>query len=561
MAMEEEARYWLGFLSSALLDQSEENKKVEVVLVGNMVDNPRCNENNDETECQPGYKLWRVQETMMNQFGHQFNIEHALELDCSKESSSAMMKLRDTLKRCQQKCFEIAEMVPRICETVRSDVLEPMRDSRSSAIVTYTEFAEDIERSLDKHLLKESMKLLVCYLDWTGEIVELDTRICLSCGWLCSNIIGPFLSPEWFPNPVKRSTDGKTTEKIIDSALKAFAWEQKKQRKAVIHVSCREAVDMLLYLDLCLAVHGEERVYQIPALIQVAEPKRGWQRRPEMVVYRGRRYKCSRSTSIIPPGLFAALQCQCSKARGSCYDQYELWKGGIFLVKVVGSDAIECLVALRKQYSAIDIVVRCELQSTHLAKTFLNEVQRMTEEVRDKRSSTLAMDWWYLDSKEVAASSVTVSGVPEMMYAREKVEKESPESVVYASEPKSSYLGYAKVKDLIFVEAREPLSDRHPQNVPEEPEAEFPSDSSKVTKKLALSIAGSRWRDIAIELLSDDEVDEIAQRQYSYKVSMNKVITSWTLKSKNSTVGALLAACQEGGVSRTAIEDKYFSRK
>eukprot|EP00118_Oscarella_pearsei_P019720 m.211141 g.211141 ORF g.211141 m.211141 type:complete len:319 (+) comp39751_c0_seq14:2-958(+) len=107
-------------------------------------------------------------------------------------------------------------------------------------------------------------------------------------------------------------------------------------------------------------------------------------------------------------------------------------------------------------------------------------------------------------------------------------------------------------------------NDGQSENVPEGPEAELPSDSSKVTKKLALSIAsvaGSRWRDIAIELLSDDEVDEIAQRQYSYKVSMNKVITSWTLKSKNSTVGALLAACQEGGVSRTAIEDKYFSRK
>eukprot|EP00118_Oscarella_pearsei_P018653 m.192009 g.192009 ORF g.192009 m.192009 type:complete len:869 (+) comp39461_c0_seq6:79-2685(+) len=99
------------------------------------------------------------------------------------------------------------------------------------------------------------------------------------------------------------------------------------------------------------------------------------------------------------------------------------------------------------------------------------------------------------------------------------------------------------------------------QEGPEELDADFPSESSKVTRKLVLSVAslaGRRWEDIAIELLPVNEVDEIEGK--SNKIRMIKAINAWINRSEKPTVGALLVACKRGGLSKNNVEEEYSSR-
>ena len=351
---------------------------------------------------------------------------------------------------------------------------------------------------------------------------------------------------------VQRNSDGKTTKNDIASALRSFAYELKKKKSQAhsIDITADDAIEVLLFLELCFSVYGETDVYQIPALSEKLAPIRGWQSKPEMSVYRGSRFRCSDPTDIIPPGVFAVLQCRCSAAEDTCYDRYEIWKGGIYLVKARNSHVAECLVCLRKGDSALDVIVRCDDQSVRLGGELLSDVQQMMVEVRDKRCPGLPMDWFLLDGNEIGKKCLLTES-PESIYTTKSVEGKKPDDVVCALAPSTDY---SKVGQLTFhCEPSKPSEAM--------PLAAFPSDGCEVTDgviRAAAAAGSSRWEDIAIELV---DVEDFSQLQGSNKVKLIRAISIWKLKlEKVPQVRHLLSIFKCGGVSRRAIVSNFQER-
>ncbi|XP_065839693.1 death-associated protein kinase 1-like isoform X2 [Oscarella lobularis] len=545
--MEQEARFWLAFLKVVCRRVGGEVMKPEVIIIGNK----RVEQKTDDWT--PSFQLKRIHNTMRIEFEATFNLDHCLEIDCNEEWSFSVNKLRQILKDLKRKCIERAREVPRVCELVREAVVEQMRSkSPDYRLVSSSAFREKISSAIEVEVSRESFNLIVQYLDSIGEIIDLKYRICISSGWLCSNIIGPLLAPSWFPVSVQRNSDGKTTKNDIASALRSFAYEQKKKKSQAqsIDITADDAIEVLLFLELCFLVYGETDVYQIPALSEKLAPIRGWQSKPEMSVYRGSRFRCSDPTDIIPPGVFAVLQCRCSAAEDTCYDRYEIWKGGIYLVKARNSHVVECLVCLRKGDSAIDVIVRCDDQSVRLGGELLSDVQQMMVEVRDKRCPGLPMDWFFLDSNEIGKKCLLTES-PESVYTSKSVEGKKLDDVVYALAPSTDY---SKVSQLTF--HCEPLA-------PSEalPPVAFPSDGCEVTDgviRAAAAAGSSRWEDIAIELV---DVEDFSQLQGSNKVKLIRAISIWKLKlEKVPQVRHLLSIFKCGGVSRRAIVSNFQER-
>ena len=163
-----------------------------------------------------------------------------------------------------------------------------------------------------------------------------------------------------------------------------------------------EAIQVLLYLELCIAVQGKPGVYQIPALLNDSIPDGTWVEDAEFDVYRGQRYECVKPVDIISPSSFVILQSRCYHMDDV---SYEAWKNGFKLVKIAGNKMIHCLITMgrKKGHHCIDVVLRwsrkddCEV----VAKEFVDELKPQIAKVCDERSPGVILNWFYMDSSHL----------------------------------------------------------------------------------------------------------------------------------------------------------------
>ena len=87
-----------------------------------------------------------------------------------------------------------------------------------------------------------------------------------------------------------------------------------------------------------------------------------------------------------------------------------------------------------------------------------------------------------------------------------------------------------------------------------------PADSDMITPLIIEKVAkhvGKHWHQIGIYLgVSDDVLTECDQPLYTLKQKLHKVLSAWTDKKKQATVGQLLSACDKadvGGAVRKSL--------
>ena len=82
-------------------------------------------------------------------------------------------------------------------------------------------------------------------------------------------MIGPLLAPRYFPISMKAAKPGHVTREDIKFALRAFENDLKyKRTPSPFSVTADEAIEVLLFLELCIKVKDAPGVYQFPALLE-----------------------------------------------------------------------------------------------------------------------------------------------------------------------------------------------------------------------------------------------------------------------------------------------------
>ena len=221
--------------------------------------------------------------------------------------------------------------------------------------------------------------------------------------WLCHNVIGPLLAPPHFVVAIPAKKSAMASREDMKWALRAFENHLKqKGHPSPFVATVDEAIEVLLYLELCFLIEGKPGVYQIPALLQHLIRHDAWVEDATFDVYRGQRYECARCVDIISPASFALFQSRCSLMNGT---SHEAWKDGVKLVRVIDDKEVECLIesAIKKERCCIDIILRWSSKraSHKVAKEFLAELKAMIAKACDERSPGVILDWFYLDSSHL----------------------------------------------------------------------------------------------------------------------------------------------------------------
>ena len=195
--------------------------------------------------------------------------------------------------------------------------------------------------------------------------------------------------------------------KDIARALRAFEnlFELKKGHPSPYVATVDEAIEVLLYLELCIWIEGKEGkpgVYQIPALLNDSIPDGTWVEDSTLDVYRGQRYECDKPVDIISPSSFVILQSRCYHMLNV---SYEAWKNGFKLIKIAGSKVIQCLMTMgrKRGHHCIDVVLRwsSEADCEAVAKKFLDELKKMIFDACYERSPGDFLNWFYIDSSHL----------------------------------------------------------------------------------------------------------------------------------------------------------------
>ena len=187
------------------------------------------------------------------------------------------------------------------------------------------------------------------------------------------------------------------------SALRAFENHLKqKGHPSPFVATVDEAIEVLLYLELCIPVEGKPGMYQIPALLGDAIPCHAWAEDSTFDVYRGQRYECDKSVDIISPSSFVILQSRCYHMPNV---RLNAWKNGIKLIKIVDDKEVECLIRMGAKMShyCIDVILRwsSEDESEAVAKKFLDELKSMIARACEERSPGVILNWFYIDSSDL----------------------------------------------------------------------------------------------------------------------------------------------------------------
>ena len=246
---------------------------------------------------------------------------------------------------------------------------------------------------------------------------------------------------------------GEVSLKDIKSALKAFNDDLKKRRTPSSYtVTAKEAIQVLLHLDLCTEV--KKGVFQISALLRHSIRHDAWVEDAMFDVYRGQRYECSLPVDIISPSSFVVFQSCCSRMAKPT--SREAWKDGVKLVRIVDDKVVESRIELgiKKGHCCIDIVLRWSSKRAcdKVAKELLAEIKSMIKRVCDERSPGVILNWFYLDSKHLKQLDEDPA-IYSMSDVEMKVEKMAFDHVVFSVRPEKGH--YSSVRDLYIMAEKE----------------------------------------------------------------------------------------------------------
>ncbi|XP_065839216.1 death-associated protein kinase 1-like isoform X2 [Oscarella lobularis] len=541
----EEGQFWCAFTKASMRTRlSDEKSLIHLVVIFNLIGFNK----------EPGFKvcvkLEQVAKLLQEKFQKTFDISHVIEMDCSKSQSDCMKDCREKMKRIREEVLKTADGVPKLCHAIEEYLSLPdvKRKSPLAYFLTRDEFEKWVAKEVGITLNKDEKKVAVEYLESSGIIINLGDRICVRPVWLCRNVIGPLLAPDWFPVSLPREKFGKVSKEDIESALGTFeSYLSKKGTPSPFVVAADEAIKVLRHLELCIRL--EEGMYQITALLNDEIPANAWIEDSTFNVYRGQRYECAESVDIISPSSFVILQSRCFRMDNV---SHIVWKDGIRLIKIVGSRLIQCLITMgvKKGHHCIDVVLRwaskddCEA----VAKEFLDELKSMIADVCDERSPGVILDWFYLDSSHLKQ----LNSDPAVYSSREVDQKVSGSSLdhkILSIRPEGD--NDICIRDLVILAPEI-----------EFPSGPFPADDEPVSNalmKACASIDGSKWETLAIALdisLNDrKDIGEFTRENFS---RMFKVLELWKKQSTSSTVGQLLCAFREFcDISRRAIKKKF----
>ena len=200
--------------------------------------------------------------------------------------------------------------------------------------------------------------------------------------WLCTNVIGPLMSPKKFPVHLK-STDGIVCLREIRITLEEF---NKRQKTPLAEVDVNEAISVLCLLEICYLLPDNSQKYQFPALIQERRPPDAWMENADMRVYIGRRLECQSDTDIITPGTMPFFQAHVVMCRKPSSLHPIVWQGGVKTFEMFDDLRFEILVELAVNDRAIDIIVRGPEYSEAECYKLLETTKGMVKRKLGKRS-------------------------------------------------------------------------------------------------------------------------------------------------------------------------------
>ena len=248
----------------------------------------------------------------------------------------------------------------------------------------------------------------------------MKNQVVLDPSWLCQSLIGPLLSPDYFPVHLEGVVNGVVSKENVKAALDGSS---KANQTCMIEVD--EAIKMLCHLEICYQVKERPDApaqYQFPALIQTVDRKTVWQRKENMVLYVGRRLQCEEKTDIITPGTMPFIQ---SRVAVTFHPTQPLvWKSGLMIPKMIKKSGIslskctiEGMIELHEK-SIIDFVVRGPQDWQGECLTFLTELIKLGQTVLKEKSAGTDISLLYLSRTELQKLSVQP-----LAYAREAVEQ------------------------------------------------------------------------------------------------------------------------------------------
>ncbi|XP_065839207.1 death-associated protein kinase dapk-1-like isoform X2 [Oscarella lobularis] len=542
----EEGQFWCAFTKASIRTRlSDEKSLIRLVVIFNLI---RFNEEAGFKVC---VKLEQVAKQLQEKFQKTFDISHVIEMDCSKSQSDCMKDCREKMKRIREEMLKTADDVPKLCHAIEEYLSLPdeKRKSPLAYFLTRDEFEKWVaDEDLGITLNEDERKVAVEYLESSGIIINLGRRICVRPVWLCRNVIGPLLAPDWFPFSLPREKFGKASKEDIKSALSTFeSYLSKKGTPSLFEVEADEAIEVLLFLELCIPLEGG--MYQITALLNDEIPANAWAEDPKFDVYRGQRYECDKSVDIISPSSFVILQSRCSRMNNV---SHIVWKDGIRLINIVGSKVIRCLItmSIKKERHCIDVVLRwsrkddCEA----VAKEFLDELKSMIAAVCDERSPGVILNWFYLDSSHLKQ----LNSDPAIYSSREVDQKVSGSSLhhkILSIRPEGDNV--CCIRDLVILAPEI-----------EFPSGSFPADDEPVSDGLLKSCAaidGTELDNICLyfDIKKDDRL-EICQSTTGVPARRFEALSLWKKREEAAaTVNRLLGWYEKMGFSRRFIREKY----
>ncbi|XP_065844346.1 death-associated protein kinase 1-like isoform X2 [Oscarella lobularis] len=541
----EEGQFWCAFVKASLRTLPTDLKsRIRLVVIFNLF------ALKEEAGVEVRFELEQVAERLQKKFENTFEISHVIEMDCSTSQSDRMKDCREKMKRIREEMLKTADDVPKLCHAIERYLSLPdeKRESQLAHFLTRDEFEKWVAEDVGLTLNEDEKKVAVEYLESSGIIINLGRRICIRPVWLCRNVIGPLLAPHYFLFGMPREKFGKASKEDIESALRAFeCYLSKKGTPSPFVVAADEAIEVLLFLELCLSLEGG--MYQIIALLNDKIPYVTWIEDSTFDVYRGQRYECTESVDIISPSSFVILQSRCSRMANV---SHIVWKDGIRLIKIVGSKVIQCLITMgiKKGHHCIDLVLRwsskddCEA----VAKEFVHELQSKIATVCDKRSPGVILNWFYLDSyhlKQLNADPALYSSSE----VDQKVGSSSLDHKIFSIRPEGDNV--CCVRDLVILAAEL-----------EFPSGSFPANDEPVSDGLLKACAVVDDTDLGEICLhfhiSGNERSNICEETKDVADRRFRALRLWKKRREEEPkVSLLLGLFGQMNVGRYIIQKKY----
>eukprot|EP00118_Oscarella_pearsei_P010090 m.60233 g.60233 ORF g.60233 m.60233 type:complete len:387 (+) comp34925_c1_seq6:2487-3647(+) len=280
-------------------------------------------------------------------------------------------------------CLKRAQRVPSACLKIQEFLINDIRRLSDRCFMTKEEFKDALKKNVLHHATEKFLDSFVDYLNITGAIACFREQIVVGSSWLCSHVIGPLLTPDCYPVPMRPS--GHARKADIACMLEDFT-----ESSSECLIPTNKALEILRHLEIIHECQmNDEGMFIIPALMHARDMSIVWGLNSSLVCYTGCRLHCREETDIIAPGFYPALQCQ---TRAQLDKRATLWNRGIKLIRISNNLPLEVLVELQDNERAIDIICRGPPESDDLVLKLCSDVVQMTMNLLVKQSPGTVID-------------------------------------------------------------------------------------------------------------------------------------------------------------------------